>query len=49
MDLAARMPLHIAIQTFALEEANEALDFLRLGKLSGAAVLVPGGHTQCQT
>jgi propanol-preferring alcohol dehydrogenase len=39
--LAADIPLRIHIQTYPLEEANRALDDLRAGRLSGAAVLVP--------
>ena len=39
--LAARIPIRTEIQTLSLEKANEALDSLRFGKLSGAAVLVP--------
>jgi propanol-preferring alcohol dehydrogenase len=41
MELAARMPLRVEVQTFALTEANEALARLRRGELTGAAVLVP--------
>jgi alcohol dehydrogenase, propanol-preferring len=39
--LAADIPLRTHIQTYPLEEANRALDDLRAGRLSGAAVLVP--------
>ncbi|MEY2494247.1 MAG: alcohol dehydrogenase, propanol-preferring [Verrucomicrobiota bacterium] len=39
--LAARIPIRTETQTFRLEQANEALDALRRGKLRGAAVLVP--------
>jgi propanol-preferring alcohol dehydrogenase len=39
--LAARIPVHTHVTTFALEEANEALRQLRDGRLSGAAVLRP--------
>ncbi len=38
--LAPRVPVHTNIQTFPLEEANEALARLRSGKIQGAAVLV---------
>jgi propanol-preferring alcohol dehydrogenase len=38
--LAPHVPVRTQIQTFPLEEANEALDRLRSGKLQGAAVLV---------
>jgi len=41
MELAARMPLDVRVETFALEQANEALERLRRGELEGAAVLVP--------
>jgi propanol-preferring alcohol dehydrogenase len=41
MDLAARMPLDVRVETFPLAQANEALDRLRRGELAGAAVLVP--------
>jgi propanol-preferring alcohol dehydrogenase len=39
--LAARIPIRTETQTFPLEQANEALEALRSGKLRGAAVLVP--------
>jgi alcohol dehydrogenase, propanol-preferring len=39
--LAARLPLKIRTEEFALANANEALARLRAGTLSGAAVLVP--------
>jgi len=39
--LAAQIPIRTETQTFALEQANEALEMLRSGKLNGAAVLVP--------
>jgi alcohol dehydrogenase, propanol-preferring len=39
LDLAYRIPLHTEIETFALEQANEALDRLRSGQIEGAAVL----------
>jgi len=39
--LAADVPLHTHIQTYPLADANRALDDLRAGRLSGAAVLVP--------
>ena len=41
LELAARMPLDVRVETFALEQANEALGRLRRGELEGAAVLVP--------
>jgi propanol-preferring alcohol dehydrogenase len=40
--LAPRVPVRIAVQTFRLAEANEALSRLRAGQIRGAAVLVPG-------
>jgi propanol-preferring alcohol dehydrogenase len=39
MALAARTPLEIATTRYALADANRALDDLRSGRLSGAAVL----------
>ena len=39
--LAARVPVRTATRTFALEQANEALDLLRAGRIEGAAVLIP--------
>jgi propanol-preferring alcohol dehydrogenase len=41
MRLAAEAPIEVSTATFALADANDALDHLRQGKLSGAAVLVP--------
>jgi propanol-preferring alcohol dehydrogenase len=38
--LAPRVPVRTTVRTFPLIEANEALDFLRRGKIQGAAVLV---------
>jgi propanol-preferring alcohol dehydrogenase len=40
--LAPRVPIHTEVTTFALAEANEALRRLRDGRLTGAAVLLPG-------
>jgi propanol-preferring alcohol dehydrogenase len=42
MALAPKIPVHTEVETFRLEEANEALTRLRAGKLRGAAVLVNG-------
>jgi propanol-preferring alcohol dehydrogenase len=39
--LAADVPLRTHIQAYPLADANRALDDLRAGRLSGAAVLVP--------
>ena len=40
MALAPKVPVRTEIETFSLEEANEALNGLRAGKIHGAAVLV---------
>jgi propanol-preferring alcohol dehydrogenase len=42
--LAQRIPVVTEIEIFALEDANAALDRLREGRLTGAAVLVPAAH-----
>jgi alcohol dehydrogenase, propanol-preferring len=39
--LAPTIPIQTEVETFPLEEANEALDRLRRGSLRGAAVLLP--------
>ena len=39
--LAAELPLDVEVETFALEQANDALARLRSGAVRGAAVLVP--------
>lgn len=39
--LAPRVPVRTTVELFPLAAANEALDRLRAGKLTGAAVLVP--------
>ncbi len=39
--LAPTVPVRTRVTTFALEEANEALERLRRGQLQGAAVLLP--------
>ncbi len=41
LTLAPQVPVKTTVQTFPLEEANEALAALRDGTLTGAAVLVP--------
>lgn len=41
LSLAGKIPVRTQIQTFALSEANLALERLRDGQLSGAAVLIP--------
>jgi propanol-preferring alcohol dehydrogenase len=39
--LAAEVPLQTQVQAYPLSDANKALDDLRAGRLSGAAVLIP--------
>ena len=39
MELAPKVPVRTEVETFALEEANEALERLRSGRIHGAAVL----------
>ncbi len=41
LKLAPRVPIRTRIEEFALEDANLALEALRTGKLTGAAVLIP--------
>jgi len=41
LDLAARVPVVAQTTAFPLREANQALDQLRAGAITGAAVLVP--------
>jgi propanol-preferring alcohol dehydrogenase len=41
LNLAPKVPVRTTIQPFPLEQANEALDCLRSGRLTGAAVLLP--------
>ena len=41
LTLAPRIPVRTAVETFPLEQANEALDRLRAGRITGAAVLKP--------
>jgi propanol-preferring alcohol dehydrogenase len=40
LELAPRVPVRTAVETFPLDQANEALDRLRGGNLRGAAVLL---------
>jgi propanol-preferring alcohol dehydrogenase len=40
LELAPRVPVRTEVESFPLEQANEALDRLRSGALRGAAVLV---------
>ncbi len=42
LQLAPRVPVKTEVQTFPLEQANEALNRLRRGQIQGAAVLVVG-------
>lgn len=42
LDLAPKVPVRTSVQTFALSQANVALEALRQGRLSGAAVLLTG-------
>ena len=37
--LAPQVPVHTEVELFALEQANEALERLRGGRIRGAAVL----------
>ncbi len=41
LQLAAQLPLHVQVHRYALSHAQSALDDLRAGRYSGAAVLVP--------
>ena len=41
MAIAAETPIKTSVTTFPLEQANEALERLREGRLVGAAVLIP--------
>jgi alcohol dehydrogenase, propanol-preferring len=41
LELAPRVPVRTHVETHPLEQANEALERLRGGKIRGAAVLVP--------
>ena len=41
LSIAPRVPVRTEVETFPLEQANEALDRLRAGSLRGSAVLVP--------
>jgi alcohol dehydrogenase, propanol-preferring len=40
--LAPKVPVQCTVETFELERANEAMDRLRSGRVTGAAVLIPG-------
>ena len=41
LPLAAEVPVQTTVHPYPLEQANEALDDLRLGRFNGAAVLLP--------
>lgn len=41
LPLAAQIPVETTVHAYPLEQANEALDDLRYGRFTGAAVLVP--------
>ncbi len=41
LPLAASIPIETTVHRYTLEQANEALEDLRHGRFSGAAVLVP--------
>jgi propanol-preferring alcohol dehydrogenase len=43
LDLAPRVPVRTTVSTYPLAEANRALDDLRAGRVTGAAVLDIGG------
>ncbi|WP_028064167.1 zinc-dependent alcohol dehydrogenase family protein [Solirubrobacter soli] len=45
LDLAPRVPVHTEVTPYALEDAPRALDDLRAGRFSGAAVVVPSAHS----
>jgi propanol-preferring alcohol dehydrogenase len=44
--LAPQVPVRTEVQTFVLEQANEALDALRRGKIRGAGVLLVHDETK---
>ena len=46
LDLAPKIPVKTEVQVFPLEEANEALNSLRSGRIHGAAVLVMSNKTK---
>ena len=39
--LAPKVPVKTEVETFSLADANEALNLLRDGQITGAAVLIP--------
>jgi propanol-preferring alcohol dehydrogenase len=44
LELAPRVPVRTRVETFPLEQANEALARLRSGRIEGAAVLLAAGR-----
>ncbi len=44
LPIAARIPLHVEVETYALEDANRALNDLRSGDVRGAKVLQIAGR-----
>jgi propanol-preferring alcohol dehydrogenase len=46
LELASAIPIRTNIQTFSLEDGNEALRRLATGDLEATAVLVVGEHSQ---
>jgi alcohol dehydrogenase, propanol-preferring len=49
LDIAGRTPIHTEVVAYDLSAANEALQDLRSGQLTGAAVLVPGKAADADT
>ena len=41
LELAPKIPIKTTVEKFPLDEANAALEALRTGRLTGAAVLIP--------
>jgi propanol-preferring alcohol dehydrogenase len=41
LEIAPQVPIRPHVTTFDLEDANVAIDRLRTGKITGAAVLIP--------
>ena len=41
LDLAPRVPVRTRVTAYALQHANDALEDLRAGRFTGAAVVVP--------
>jgi propanol-preferring alcohol dehydrogenase len=42
MHLAPQVPVRTQVEAFPLEQANEALERLRSGRIRGAAAIIPG-------